>query len=136
MFSHRERYFRSVLDSKPVVACGQPVAQAAARISDEHDFVLTTHARDGHRSRSKASVIAASCVKLELQASERLHASSVQPAPDAGERRSVAVCARRGPGVWWFVAQSGNPQWAVYRSCCSRDVGTEKESGARTAKEC
>jgi len=74
---HRERYFRGVLHLQPVIPCGQPVAQAATRISDEHDFVLTTHTGDGHRSRTKTSVVAASCIELKLQASGRLHAISV-----------------------------------------------------------
>jgi hypothetical protein len=77
VFPHRERHFRSVLDLKPVIACGQPVAQAATRISDEHDLVLTTHAGDGHRRGSKTSVVAARCIELKLQASTRLHAISV-----------------------------------------------------------
>jgi hypothetical protein len=76
-FANRERHFRDVLDLKRVVACDQRVAQAAARISDEHDFVLTVHAGDRHRGRSKTSVVAASCIELKLQTSGRFHTISV-----------------------------------------------------------
>jgi hypothetical protein len=97
MLTDRERYFRGVLHVQPVIPSGQPVAQAAMRISDEHDFVRTTHAGDGHRSRTKPSVVAASCIELKLQASWRLHAISVSPGIDAGDLSHSLYPAAAGP---------------------------------------
>jgi hypothetical protein len=123
---HRERYFRGVLHVEPVIPRGQPVAQAAMRISDEHDVVLTTYAGDGHRSRTKTSVVAASCIELKLQASGGLHAISVSPGIDAGNLSRGLYPAAGGPVDVWFVALGARSPLSL------RWIGGSKQKSGRT----
>jgi hypothetical protein len=67
-------------------------------------LVVTTHAGDKHRSRTKTSVVAVSRVQLKLQPSGWLHAISVSRGTDGGDLSHGLYPAAGGPADFWSVA--------------------------------